>query len=259
MRMIAIVTAEGEIEPNQPFYETTHGGLKSMINIAGKPMVQWMLDALGRSGSITRVIVVGLPPETDLICNHPLTLLPNTGNMLNNIRAGAIEGQRLAPNETHAIVATSDIPALRFETVDWLACQCLDLDQDIYYTLIERSAMEDQFPGVKRDYIHLKDMQVCGGYMHCLRLQAAVDESPLWKRLSDSRKGPFRQASILGYDAMLFMMLRRLSLKAAETAICKRLGVQGKGVLCPYPEAGMNVERPAQLEIMREYLARRPA
>lgn len=255
--MIAIVTAGGEIEPNQPLYKVARGGLKSMINIAGKPMVQWTLDALGRSESITRVIVVGLPPETDLVCAHPLTLLSNTGDMINNIRAGAAEGRRLDADETHAIVATSDIPALRPETVDWLSCQFTELDQDIYYTLVERTMMETAFPGAQRSYTHLKDIQVCGGHIHCFRLGIALDENPLWKRLSDARKSPFRQASILGYDATLFMMLRQLSLKAAEAAVCKRLGVNGKAVLCPYPEVGMDVDRPAQLDIMREYLARK--
>lgn len=257
--MIAIVAAGGEIEPKQPLYKVAHGGLKSMINIAGKPMVQWTLDAMGTSESITHVIIVGLPPETDLVCAHPLTLLPNAGDMLSNVRAGAVEGQRLVPGETHAIVAMSDIPALRPETIDWLACQCLDMDQDIYYTLVERSMMESSFPGAQRSYTHLKDIQVCGGYIHCFRLQVVLDDSPLWKRLNDSRKSPFRQASILGYDATLFMMLRQLSLKAAEAAVCKRLGVKGKAVLCPYPEVGMDIDRPAQLEIMREYLAHRQA
>lgn len=251
--MFAIITAGGVIEPNQPFYKLAHGGLKSMISIANKPMVQWVLDALGNSTVVDHVVVVGLPQETDLECRLPMTLLPDSGGMFANIRAGAAEVQRLDPHSSHAILATADIPALRGEIVDWLVCQCGSFDQDVYFTLIEREVMEAQYPGVKLSYTHLKELQVCPGHLHCFRLQAALDETPLWKRLTDSRKSSLRSASLLGYDAMLFLMLRQLSLKDAEAAVCKRLGVLGKAVLCPYPEAGLDVDKPAQLEIMRQY------
>jgi len=82
--MNAIVTAGGETEPKQPLYEIAHGGLKSMIEVAGKPMVQWVLDAMGKSTEIERVVVVGLPPETDLVCAHPLVLLLRCLNKLDS-------------------------------------------------------------------------------------------------------------------------------------------------------------------------------
>lgn len=255
--MIAIVTAGGEVEPKEPLYEVTHGGLKSMIPIAGKPMVQWVLDALSQSNYIGRIIVVGLPPETDLVCGKPLTLLADTGSMLSNIRAGAEEALHIDPTATHAILSTGDIPALRGEIVDWLACQVKDTDQDVFYTVLERATMETSYPEFRINYTHLKNMQVCGGQLHAFRLQAVMEETPLWKRLIDARKSPMRQASILGYDAMLFLLLRQLSLKDAEATVCKRLGVKGKALLCPYPEIGVDVDKPAQLELMREHLSKR--
>ena len=254
--MNAIVTAGGATEPKQPLYEITRGGLKAMIEIAGKPMVQWVLDALSQCKDIERVVVVGLSPETDLGCAHPLIVLPDFGGMLNNIQAGAREIQRLDPHATHAILASGDLPTLRGEIVDWLICQVKDPDQDIYYTVIERSTMERDFPGSKRTYVHLKDTQVCGGDLHCFRLSAATEENPVWKRLIESRKRPLRQASILGYDTLFFLMLRQLSLQDAEATVCKRLGIKGRAVLSPYPEIGMDVDKPFQLELVREAFAR---
>lgn len=250
--MYAIVTAGGEIEPDQPLYKLVKGGLKSMISIGGKPMIQWVLDALGKSTGIEGVVVAGLPVETDLQCALPLTLLPDHGGMFANIRAGAGEVQRLDPRASHALFCTADLPALRGEIVDWLLCQCEPFDQDVYFTLVERSAMEAMYPGGSFTYTHLKELQVLGGYLHCFRLQAALDETPLWKRLIDSRKSTLPRASLLGYDAMFFLMLRRFSLADAEATVCKRLGVRGKAVLCPYPQAAMDVDKPWQLEILRE-------
>src|SRR5512133_3044063 len=95
--MKAIVTAGGEAQPKDPLYEVTRGGLKSMLEIAGKPMVQWVLDALAQSEQIEEIVLVGLPPETDVLCGKPLTLLPDHGGMLENILAGAKEVQRRDP------------------------------------------------------------------------------------------------------------------------------------------------------------------
>lgn len=140
--------------------------------------------------------------------------------------------------------------------IDWLICQAEPFDQDIYYTIIEHATMEAHFPASKRTYVHLKTLQVCGGDLHCFRLQAAVEESPLWKRIIDARKSPIRQAGLLGYDTLLFLMLRQLSLRDAEKAVCNKLGIRGRALVSPYPEVGMDVDKPFQLEIMREHLSR---
>lgn len=255
--MDAIVTAGGETDAKQPLYQVTHGGLKAMIEIAGKPMVQWVLDALGGTTQIDRVVVVGLPPETDLTCTHPLILLPDHGDMLKNIMVGAKEVRRVNPEASHVLLASGDLPGLRDEMVDWFLEQAKDLDQDIFYTVISRETMESQFPTSKRTYIHLKDMEVCGGDLHCFRLSSATEESPIWKRLIEARKNPLRQASIVGYDTLLFLLLRQLSLKDAEKAVSRRLEIKGRVVLSPYAELGMDVDKPFQLDMVREHLTRR--
>ena len=46
--MDAIVTAGGIPRPEDPLYTYSHGDSKALIDVAGKPMIQWVLDALGR-------------------------------------------------------------------------------------------------------------------------------------------------------------------------------------------------------------------
>ena len=46
--MDAIVIAGGIPQPEDPLYTYSHGDSKALIDVAGKPMVQWVLDALGR-------------------------------------------------------------------------------------------------------------------------------------------------------------------------------------------------------------------
>lgn len=255
--MNVIVTAGGEAEPNHPFYKMAQGGLLSMIDIAGKPMVQWVLDALSASEKITRVVVAGLPPETDLVCAHPLILLPDMGDAISNIQNSAREIQRIDPEAVFTLLISGDIPLLRGEFIDWMLCHVDETaDTDLYFSLIERSMMESEFPQAKRSYTRLKNAAFCSGDMHGFRLQSLTEENPLWKRLVESRKSRLRQASVLGYDTVFFLMLRQLTLKDAEATVCNRLGIKGQAVLSPYPEIGLHVTKPAHLEIVREQLAR---
>ncbi len=57
--MDAIVTAGGIPLPEDPLYPYTEGHSKAMLEIAGKPMIQWVLDALSASSKVENVILIG--------------------------------------------------------------------------------------------------------------------------------------------------------------------------------------------------------
>ena len=61
--MIAIVTAGGIAAPGDPLYVETQGRPKALIDVAGKPMIQWVLEALHGASRVEHLVVVGLPPE----------------------------------------------------------------------------------------------------------------------------------------------------------------------------------------------------
>ena len=44
--MHAIVTAGGAPTPKEPLYPLTRGDYKALLEIQGKAMIQWVLDAL---------------------------------------------------------------------------------------------------------------------------------------------------------------------------------------------------------------------
>ncbi len=122
--------------------------------------------------------------------------------------------------------------------------------------MIERETMESHFPQSKSSYTHFKDAQVCSGNLHCIRLQSVTEETPLLTQITEVGKSPLRQASIMGYDTLFFLMLRQLTLKDAQATVCKRLGIKGRALISPYPEIGMDVDKPFRLENLREYLTR---
>ncbi|HEX6035649.1 MAG TPA: NTP transferase domain-containing protein, partial [Anaerolineales bacterium] len=86
--MDAIVTAGGIPRPEDPLYTYSYGDSKALIDVAGKPMIQWVLDALGSAKRVNNIIIVGLSPKSGVTCKKPLHYVSNQGRMLANIVAG---------------------------------------------------------------------------------------------------------------------------------------------------------------------------
>jgi len=252
--MYAIVSAGGIPLPEEPLYPATQGRPKAMVDVAGKPMIQWVLDALDESKTIDTIVLVGLTEKSGLTCKKPLHYLPNQGKMLDNMRAGVEKAFELDKKVKHVLIVSSDIPAITGEMVDWVVETALETDDDVYYNIVTREVMEKRFPGSKRTYTHLKDMDVCGGDMNVARAKLITGETGLWEKITNARKSPLKQAALIGYDTLFLLLFRKLTLEKAAANIMKRLGITGRAIVCPYAEVGMDVDKPHQLEILREDL-----
>lgn len=254
--MDAIVTAGGIPQPEDPLYTYSHGDSKAMIDVAGKPMIQWILDALGEAKTVDNVIVIGLSPKSGVTCKKPLYFISNQGRMLANIVAGVNKSLELKKDTDYVLLVSSDIPALKSEMVDWLVETCMQTKDDIYYGICRKEVMEKRFPNSKRTYTHLKDMDVCGADINMAHVRMATEHLDMWEQLIGNRKSPLRQAKIIGIGTLFALFTRRLTLDDAVRRVCERLGIKGRAIDWPYAEACMDVDKPHQLELLREDLAK---
>jgi CTP:molybdopterin cytidylyltransferase MocA len=254
--MDAIITAGGIPLPEEPLYPETKGGNKALLDVAGKPMIQWVLDALGQARMVDKIIVVGLTDKAGLTCAKPVHYISNQGRMLDNFRAGVQESLKIGTKGKHVLFVSADIPAITSEMVDWVVNTAMETDDDVYYNVIQRQVMEKRFPGSKRTYTHLKDMDICGGDMNVARASLVIssEEDSIWEKISDSRKSPLKQASLIGFDTLFLLLVRQITLEKAAEKITKKLQITGRAIVCPYAEVGMDVDKPHQLEIMRKDL-----
>jgi GTP:adenosylcobinamide-phosphate guanylyltransferase len=254
--MDAIVTAGGIPQPDDPLYTYSHGDSKAMIDVAGKPMVQWVLDALGDAKSVDNVIVIGLSPKSGVTCRKPLYFISNQGRMLANIVAGVNKSLELKKDIDYVLLVSSDIPALKPEMVDWLVETCMQTKDDIYYGICRQEVMEKRFPNSRRTFTHLKDMDVCGADINMAHVRMATEHLDMWEQLIGNRKSPLRQARLIGVGTLFALFTRRLTLDDAIRRVCERIGIKGRAIDWPYAEACMDVDKPHQLELLREDLAK---
>jgi hypothetical protein len=251
----AIVTAGGIPDPEDPLYPVTQGAPKALLEIAGKPMVQWVLDALSDAACIHHVVVVGLDAGSGVTCTKDLEFLPNQGGMLENIFAGAHRILTINPSADVVLSVSSDIPAVTGAIVDWMGAEVVSGDHDVCYNFITREAMENRFPGSRRTYTRFKDAEVCGGDMTAFRTRMLTSDGGVWRDLVESRKNVLKQAAIIGYGTLIKLLLRQLTIDEAVARVSKRLELKARAVACPYPEIGMDVDKPYQLDLLRADLS----
>ena len=263
--MDALVTAGGIPDPDEPLYEYTQGKPKAMLEICGKPMVQWVLNALERAKTVDHIVVAGLPSDSGVSCCKSSAFVPNQGGLLQNVRSGLRRLLEINPTARHVLLVASDIPAITCEMVDWLVTTAMKNDEDVFYSVIARQIMESRFPGSKRsfpfDYAHL--LGTCGGQMHVIRITVLNENDELWERIVASRKSTLKKAALIrdyfGYYGLISVLLSTVDLNGAVEKVTERLQMTGRAVLCPYAEVGMDVDKPHQLEMVRAELARRVA
>jgi len=255
--MDAIILAGGTPQPDEPLYPYTQGLPKAMVDICGKPMVQWVLDAVEQAETIERVVVVGLSPQSNLRCTKIKSYVDNQGSILLNIRAGAIKIQELNLQARHVATVSADIPAVLPEQINWVVNTAMQSDEDVYYNVIERKVMQQRFPGSKRSYTRLKDFEVCGGDLNIVRARSVTGKDALWDQIIAARKNVFKQAALIGYDTLFLLLLRQITLERAVAKVTRRIHLTGRALICPYAEVGMDVDKPFQLEIMRAELSKR--
>jgi GTP:adenosylcobinamide-phosphate guanylyltransferase len=249
--MDALVLAGGIPQPEDPLYTYSNGDSKALIDVAGKPMIQWVLDALGGSKHVRNVIVVGLSPKSGVTCKKPLHFLSNQGRMLANIVAGVNKLLELDKKTEYVLVVSSDIPALKPEMVDWLVDTCMETKDDLYYGICTREVMEARFPESKRTYTRLKDVELCGADINLTHIRMATEHLDMWESLIGTRKSPMRQAGIIGLGTLWQVLTRSITLDDLVEKVCKRLGIKGRAIIWSHAEACMDVDKPHQLQMLR--------
>jgi molybdopterin-guanine dinucleotide biosynthesis protein A len=257
--MDVVITAGGVPRPDEPLYAYTLGKPKALLEVAGKPMVQWVLDALEVAKQTENIVLIGLTGDSGLTCEKPLVFIPNQASMIENIMVGVKKVIEINPTARRVLLVSSDIPAITANMVDWEVETTQQVVVDLCYNVVKREVIEASYPGSKRTFTRLKGMQVCGADMNVISTSVISKDPAIWERLVASRKNPLKQAAIIGFDTLILAMLGIITLDEALKKATSRLHMTGQVIICPFAEVAMDVDKPNQLELIRADLEKRGA
>lgn len=227
---------------------------EALIRIGSHYMVEYVVEALRNSPEIKKIIIAGPRLELEEIY-QPASFLKIIENGPTTLQS-FMHAFRLIPPETQQILAvTSDLPLLTTEAINHFLRVCRSLEGDFFYPIIRREVNEAKYPGVKRTYVHLKEGVFTGGNL--LLVKPHVVEKCAWEaeELVRLRKKPFSLLTHLNRKLVLSYLLRRLSIKDVEKEVARLLaGVKGVGVISPYPEIGLDVDKLSDLVLVEKML-----
>ena len=70
-----------------------------------------------------------------------------------------------------------------------------------------------------------------------------------------NRKSPLASAAVIGWDTLFQLFTRQFTLQGLVERASERIGIKGRAIIWSQAEPCMDVDKPHQLEIMREDLA----
>ncbi len=234
-----------------PLKECSPVKYEALIPIGSRAMVEYVVEALLGTRRIRRVLVVG--PAAGLAAlpaGARMSIVDSDGGMMENIEAGL----KQLPGEKRVLLATSDIPLLTSGAVDNFLSLCGDMSGDLYYPVIEKNLVENIFPATRRTYVRLKEGVFTGGNLFLINpavYKRCVEDG---RKIIDLRKSPIGLCRILGVTFLVKYICRMLTLTDAEKKVSQLLGIRGTVVRSAFPEVGVDVDKPGDLELVLKVL-----
>jgi GTP:adenosylcobinamide-phosphate guanylyltransferase len=224
---------------------------RALIRIAGRPIVQFLLDALRQAQSIGKVVLVG-PDELDDAIPHSLrdARVPGGAGLAESLFSGLQYLDCSGP----VLAVTADVPCITAAAIEDFVQASAACAADLCYSIIPRDVCDARFPGVHRTYVRVKEGSFTGGNATMLRAEAMMEKEDLIRQLYQARKSPLRLASLLGPRFVVGLLLGRAAIADIERRASQILGASARAVVSRYAELGFDVDKLDDLVTARKAL-----
>lgn len=249
MKWRALVLA-GERAEGDPLAVAEGAPAKAFIDVAGKPMIAHVLEALTRV-PVIHSVAVSLAPTAP-------ALPPGDWQRLDAAEgpsASVMEG--LDALGAPLLVTTADHPLLRPETVEAFLEAAEACRADAVAGIAEASVAARIEGAPQRTVMRFRDCGVTGCNLFALLRPEARDVVAFWQRLEALRKRPAALALAVGPVTAARLKAGLLDLAGAEAALARRTGVAVATVRLDDPLAAHDVDTQTHLAFARSAIERK--
>lgn len=222
---------------------------KALIDIDGETMLARVVTALRRAGAVRIGVSASSPSVVEAAHRLGVEIVPAQAGPSLSAGAGLMElGAPL-------LLTTADHALLRPE---WVRAFLDDVprDADVAVLLARRDRVEAAVPETRRTWLRFADGDWSGCNLFYFAHARAAAAIALWQRVEADRKRPWRIVGRLGPGLLLRYLTGQLTLTDAIAHLGRRAGVKAHVVSAQDGRAAIDVDKPADLDLVRELIAR---
>ncbi|KGB56528.1 nucleotidyltransferase family protein [Sphingopyxis sp. SE2] len=249
----AIVLAGSRPGPD-PLLSGSGVSTKALLSIAGRPMLVHVVDALRNSPFVGPITILAqnsaeLAAEPDLADFADLHFA-DSGQGISSSLAAA-----LPPGDDPLLVTTADNVLL---TPTMIAEFLRDAEEsDVAVAMVEREVLLARYPQSKRTWLKFRGGWWSGANMFRLRGRRVLPLLDFWGRIERDRKKGLKIVAAFGPWLLLGALLRLFTIQQGIARAGLRFGLKARVVPMSEPEACIDADKPADIELIEAIFAAR--
>ncbi len=248
--VVILAAGRGPDDPMAKAYGVTH---KCLLPIAGTPMLARVVSALANSASIG---TISISIEHEALLHEALGELgPRVSFIASGTSAAAsalTAAQKLA---TPLLVTTGDHALLTPAIVNEFLSLSESRVADLTVGLASAEVILQAFPQTKRTFLRFGRDQVSGCNLYALKNDSALNALRFWEKVEQDRKNPLKLMRAFGPRLLFAWATGLTSLEHAFRLASRKLSLVASPILLTNATAAIDVDKPADKELVEEILA----
>ena len=254
----AVILGGGTLKGLDGAAEAAGAGLgsKALLQLNGREMIEYIIEALRAAPSIGRIIVVA-PAEAvvESWASKVETVIPSGDTIIENGVAGLSYLKETAQGlPDRVIFMTCDIPLITGDAIEDFIARSSDPDGRIFYPIISKEVIEAKYPEAKRTYATLKDGVFTGGNLAVVNPETILANLETLETVFELRKSVPKLMAFLGPKFIIKLGLKTLRVSDIEKRATELLNAKSIAINTPFPEIGIDVDKQSDLELVLEAL-----
>jgi len=253
----AAVVLAGERPGGSKFSQELGLAASVLVDVAGKPALGRVIEALESSRSVTGGVLCGpvesiyrdVPEFQEILKGSSFKWIsPAAGPS-----ASALAGIEFL-NQYPLLLTAGDHALLTGGMIDDFCDRVSEIEADVVFGLVPYSLVKAAWPESKRTVLKFSNGEFCGSNLFAILNPAGKAGPAFWSRLEADRKRPWRMVRKAGIGMLLKYLLGRLSLESALETLSGAMGCRVGYVLLDNPRAAVDVDSIADRDLAEQIL-----
>lgn len=252
--MVGAVILAGGLTDDK-LLEKTQAREKALIAVQGRTMLDYVIEAVTSCPAIGEA-VIACPADFE-VARRDWGGIPHAPAKGPDPIDSIVAGAQALKTADRALMCACDLPLLTREALGQFVSEGLEANADCCYPMIEKRVVEAEFPGCPRTYIRFRDGRFTSGNIALVARGFVIDHREKIHQAFSLRKNPLKVASLLGPMTVLGLALGMTSMAHLAERAGKAVDCSIAVVECQHAEIAFDVDKPSDLELVEQVLARR--